>query len=177
MWGVEEEGDGGMNWKSVIDIYTLPCVKQIASGNLLYTQGAHCGALWWPKEGGWGSGREALEEGNICIDIYIYINWVRNWNQDCWEKYQWPQICRWLHSNGRKQRGTKEPLMMMKEESEKSGLKINIQKLRSWHPVPSVHGIQSHHFMANRRRKSGIGDRFSILGLQNHCKWWLQLWN
>ena len=27
-----------------------------------------------------------------------------------------------------------------KEESEKSGLKLSIQKLRSWHPVPSLHG-------------------------------------
>ena len=27
-----------------------------------------------------------------------------------------------------------------REESEKAGLKINIQKLRSWHLVPSLHG-------------------------------------
>ena len=27
-------------------------------------------------------------------------------------------------------------LMKMKEESEKVGLKFNIKKLRSWHPVP-----------------------------------------
>ena len=27
-----------------------------------------------------------------------------------------------------------------REESEKAGLKINIQKLRSWHPVPSLNG-------------------------------------
>ena len=27
-------------------------------------------------------------------------------------------------------------LMKVKEESEKVGLKLNIQKLRSWHPVP-----------------------------------------
>ena len=31
-------------------------------------------------------------------------------------------------------------LMKMKEESEKAGLKLNIQKLRSWYPVPSLHG-------------------------------------
>ena len=31
-------------------------------------------------------------------------------------------------------------LMTVKEESEKVGLKLNIQKLRSWHPVPSLHG-------------------------------------
>ena len=30
--------------------------------------------------------------------------------------------------------------MKVKEESEKAGLKLNIQKLRSWHLVPSLHG-------------------------------------
>ena len=39
----------------------------------------------------------------------------------------------------RKQRRTEESLDV-KEESEKVGLKLNIQKLRSWHPVPSLHG-------------------------------------
>ena len=29
--------------------------------------------------------------------------------------------------------------MRVKEESEKAGLKLNIQNLRSWHPVPSLH--------------------------------------
>ena len=31
-------------------------------------------------------------------------------------------------------------LMKVKEESEKVGLKLNIQKQRRWHPVPSLHG-------------------------------------
>ena len=34
----------------------------------------------------------------------------------------------------------KSLLMKVKEESEKVGLKLNIQKTRSWHPVPSLHG-------------------------------------
>ena len=34
----------------------------------------------------------------------------------------------------------KSLLMKVKEESEKAGLKFNIQKLRSWHLVPSLHG-------------------------------------
>ena len=36
----------------------------------------------------------------------------------------------------------KRLLMKVKEESEKVGLKLNIQKTfrRSWHPVPSLHG-------------------------------------
>ena len=31
-------------------------------------------------------------------------------------------------------------LIKVKEESEKAGLKLNIQKTRSWHLVPSLHG-------------------------------------
>ena len=34
----------------------------------------------------------------------------------------------------------KSLLMKVKEESEKAGLKPNIQKLRSWHPIPSLQG-------------------------------------
>ena len=34
----------------------------------------------------------------------------------------------------------KNLLMKMKGESEKVGLKLNIEKGRSWHPVPTVHG-------------------------------------
>ena len=41
----------------------------------------------------------------------------------------------------------KSLLMKVKEESEKVGLKLNIQKTN--------HGIQSHHFMANRWGNSG----------------------
>ena len=34
----------------------------------------------------------------------------------------------------------KSLLMKVKEESEKDGLKLNIQKMRSWPLVPSLHG-------------------------------------
>ena len=36
----------------------------------------------------------------------------------------------------------KSLLMKVKEDSEKVGLKLNIQKLRSWHLIPSLHGKQ-----------------------------------
>ena len=52
----------------------------------------------------------------------------------------------------------KSLLMKVKEESEKVGLKVNIQKQRSWHPV-------SHHFMANRWGNNGNSDRLYFLGL------------
>ena len=42
----------------------------------------------------------------------------------------------------------KSLLMKMKEESEKVGLKLNIQKTK-------INGIRSHHFMANRWGNSG----------------------
>ena len=34
----------------------------------------------------------------------------------------------------------KNLLMKVKEESEKVGLKLNIQKMKIWHLVPSLHG-------------------------------------
>ena len=57
----------------------------------------------------------------------------------------------------------KRLLMKVKEESEKAGLKLNIQKLGSWHPVSSLHDKQ----MGN----NGNGERLSFLGLQNYCRW------
>ena len=58
----------------------------------------------------------------------------------------------------------KSLLIKVKEESEKAGLKLNIQKNEH-------HGIQSHHFMANRWGNNKNSDRFYFLGLQNHCRW------
>ena len=45
--------------------------------------------------------------------------------------------------------------MKVKDESEKSGLKLNIQKNQ-------YHGIQSHHFKANRWGNNGNSDRLYI---------------
>ena len=55
----------------------------------------------------------------------------------------------------------KSLLMKVKEESEKVGLKLNIQKTKIW----------SHHFMGNRWGNSGNSVRLHIFGLQNHCRW------
>ena len=38
------------------------------------------------------------------------------------------------------QKELKSLLMKVNEESEKAGLKLNIQKTRSWHLVPLLHG-------------------------------------
>ena len=52
-------------------------------------------------------------------------------------------------------------LMKMKEESEKAGLKLNIQKTKIMASGPLFHGKQM--------GKSGNSNRFVFLGLQNHC--------
>ena len=57
----------------------------------------------------------------------------------------------------------KSLLMKVKEESEKVGLKLNIQKTKN--------GIRSHHFMANRWGNNGNGERLYFGGPQNHCRW------
>ena len=44
------------------------------------------------------------------------------------------------NTNGRNEEELKSLLMRVKEENEKTGLKLSIQKLRSWHLVPSLHG-------------------------------------
>ena len=63
----------------------------------------------------------------------------------------------------------KSLLMKVKEESEKVGLKLNIQKTKimASGPITSLH-FTLHHFMANRW---GNIDRLYLFGLQNHCRW------
>ena len=57
----------------------------------------------------------------------------------------------------------KSLLMKVKAESEKVGLKLNIQKMKV--------GIRSHHFKGNRWGNSGNSVRLYFSGLQNHCRW------
>ena len=53
-------------------------------------------------------------------------------------------------------------LMKVKEESEKVGLKLNIQKTKI---------MASHHFLGNRWGNSGNSVRLYFFGLQYHCRW------
>ena len=56
----------------------------------------------------------------------------------------------------------KSLLMKVKVESEKIGLKLNIQKTKIMASGP--------HFMGNRCRNSGNSVRLYFGGLQNHCR-------
>jgi len=64
----------------------------------------------------------------------------------------------------------KSLLMKVKEESEKAGLKLNIQKTKIMASGPINSWQINGEIMEN-------SDRFYFLGLQNHCRWWLQTWN
>ena len=54
----------------------------------------------------------------------------------------------------------KSLLMKVKEESEKVGLKLNIQETKMMASL-----------VANRWGNNGNSERLCFLGLQNHCRW------
>ena len=58
----------------------------------------------------------------------------------------------------------KSLLMKVKEESEKVGLKLNIQKTK-------IMASKSHHLMGSRWGNSGNRVRLYFFLLQNHCRW------
>ena len=64
----------------------------------------------------------------------------------------------------------KSLLMKVKAESEKSGLKLNIQKTKIMASGPitlrQIEGVS----------RETVTD-FVFLGSKNHCRWWLQPWN
>ena len=64
----------------------------------------------------------------------------------------------------------KSPLMKVKEESEKAGLKLNIQKIKIMASGP----ITS--WKIDGETVETVAD-FIFGELQNHCRWWLQPWN
>ena len=61
-------------------------------------------------------------------------------------------------------------LLKVKKESEKAGLKLNMQKTKVMASGP----ITSWQIDGE---KNGNSDRFYFLGLQSHCRQWLQPWN
>ena len=61
-------------------------------------------------------------------------------------------------------------LIKVKGKSEKVGLKLNIQKTKIMASGPITSWQIDGETMGN-------SDRLYFLGLQNHCRWWLQPWN
>ena len=57
--------------------------------------------------------------------------------------------------------------MRVKKESEKAGLKFNIQKTKIMASDP----------ITSQQIDGETMTDFIFLGSKNHCKWWLQPWN
>ena len=64
----------------------------------------------------------------------------------------------------------KSLLMKVKEESEKAGLKLNIQKAKIMASGPIIS------WQIDGEPMETVTE-FYFLGLQNHWRWWLQTWN
>ena len=64
-------------------------------------------------------------------------------------------------------RGTEKPLDESEKESEKVGLKLNIQKTKIMASGP----------ITSWEIDGETVERIYFGGLQNNCRWWLQPWN
>ena len=93
--------------------------------------------------------------------LYIYI---------VLSSFQSPQICRWHALMAESEEELKSLLMKVKEESEKVGLKLNIQKTKIMASGP----ITS--WQIDGETVETVSD-FILGGSKNHCRWWLQPWN
>ena len=101
--------------------------------------------------------------------IYWYIHqacfqagWSTSWDQDCQEKYnnlRYPDDTT-LMAEGKEK--LKSLLMKVKEENEKVGLKLNIQKTM---------------IMASNSITSWQIERNRVEAVTDHCGQWLQPWN
>ena len=90
---------------------------------------------------------------------------ITSWNQECQENLRYADDTTLVAESKEE---LKSLLRRVKEKSEKVGLKLNIQKTKIMASGPTtpwqIDG-----------EKNGNSDRFHFLGLQNHCRWQLQL--
>ena len=110
-----------------------------------------------------GSGRYALEDMATHSSILAWkissteesggLQSIGSWRLG----HDWSDLASTYYSNGRKWKGTKEPL----DEGDRGEWK---RWLKAQHSKNEDHGIRSHYFMANWKEKSGSSDRFFFLG-------------
>ena len=114
---------------------------------------------------------------NKCL-FNLYAEYIM-WNARMDEKQAGIKIARRNINNLRyeddttlkadKEEELKSLLRKVKEESEKVGLKLNIQKTKIMASSP----ITS--WQIDGETMETVGNYF--LGIQSHCRWWLQPWN
>ena len=88
-----------------------------------------------------------------------------SWNQDCWEEISITSDTQMTPPlTAENEEELKSLLMKVKEESEKAGLKLNIQKVKIMASGP----ITS--WQIDGEQMETVRD-FIFRGLQNHCRW------
>ena len=108
---------------------------------------------------------KGVRQGYILSPCLFNLMQSTSWEMLGWRKHRLEsrlpgeisQIFRWYHPYGRKWRRTKELL----DESERGEWK---GWLKAQHSENYDHGIQSHHFMANRSGRTGNSDRLYFGG-------------
>ena len=115
-----------------------------------------------------------------CHPAYLTYMQSTSWEMLDWMKHNLESrlpgeisitsVCRWHPTYGRKQRRTKEPPDESEREEWKVGLKLNIQKTKIMPSGP----ITS--WEVDGETVVTVAD-FTLGGLQDHCRWWLQPWN
>ena len=113
---------------------------------------------------------------SLCL-FNIYAEYIM-WNAGLDEA---PAGIKIVRRNINNLRWANDTTFMAESEGELKSLLMKVKEWKSWlktqHSKNEDHGIQSHHFMANRWGNNGNSDRVYFLGLQNHCRWCLQPWN
>ena len=82
---------------------------------------------------------------NVFNHVFLLLSWILWSFCTCWD----------------------DLMILVKEESEKVGLKLNIQKTKIMASSP----------WQIRWGNNGNSERLYFFELQKHCRWWLQPWN
>ena len=123
--------------------FSLSCIGE-GNGNPLQCpclENPRDRGAWWATIYGVAQSRTWLKRLSSRVHhAKCQAGWITSLIQDCWEKYQQPQICRQYQPNDRKQRGNKSLLMKVKKENENARLKLNIFKTMIMAFSLSFHG-------------------------------------
>ena len=116
-----------------------------------------------------------------CYPVYLTSMQSTSWEMSDWMKHKAGIKIAWRSINNLRyaddttlmaesEEELKSLLRKVKEESEKVGLKLNIQKTK----IMASGLITS--WQIDEETVESVSD-FIFFGLQNHCRWWLQPWN
>ena len=111
---------------------------------------------------------EGVHKG--CILYTAYLTYMQNalYKMPGWMKHKLQSRSTFM---AEREEELKSLLMQVKEESENVGLKLNILKTK----IMGFGSVTS--WQIDGETVETVIDVIFLCGLQNHCRWWMQLWN